>query len=118
MYVYCRVRLDEHDVRWVYNYHWDLCYMSRWELVCWWHCPTRCVHLLCWLLLWGWCRDCVRGYNGVVRDVYFGKLVRRGRGPTRRVHLLGRVLFACWCHHDMRGYVHIVYIVRIRQFVR
>ena len=54
MYVYCRVRLDEHDVRWVYNYHWDLCYMSRWELVCWWRGPTRCVHLLCWLLLWGW----------------------------------------------------------------
>ena len=30
VHVYCGVRLDEHDVEWVYDYNGDVCDMSRW----------------------------------------------------------------------------------------
>ena len=30
VHVYCGVRLDERNVRWVYDYNGDMCDMSRW----------------------------------------------------------------------------------------
>ena len=117
MYVYCGVRLDERNVRWVYDYNGDLCGMSRWSLVRWWCGPTRFLHVHGRILFWNWCHHGVRGHNFVVRDVYGRELVRRGRGPACGLYLLGWVLFACWCRGDVCGHVTVVHVVLGWQFM-
>ena len=77
MYVYCGVRLDERNVRWVYDYNGDVRDLSRWKFVRWCRGPTRRLHLLVWVLCTCWCCHDMCGHNCVVCDVYRWKLVRR-----------------------------------------
>ena len=85
--MFCGVRLDEHDIERLHDDHCDLCYMSRWELVCWWCGPTCCVHLHCGLLFGRWCRHSVRWHGGVVRDMYRWELVPWRCSSTRFVYV-------------------------------
>ena len=108
MYVYCGVRLDERNVRWVYDYNGNMCDLSRWKFLCWGRGPTRRVHLHCGLLFGLWYRHGVRWHDRIVRDVYRWEIVRWCRGSTRFVHLHCGLLFGRRCRHGVRWHDRIV----------
>ena len=87
LHVYCGVRLDERDIGWVYNDHWDVLVVPGWECVRRWLRATGVLHMQRWLLLAYRCCYGMRWRDGVVHIMLGREFVCRRLRGARCVHV-------------------------------